>query len=106
LLLDWSISLLLIFALTYWLINIIWAVVSVKSYNEEIEEEAIKQSQFWSKHFASPPNQVVVNLNQKTSEFNTSSQQNGDAVPRPHIQDWLKSNPGKTINDYFAKFGR
>jgi hypothetical protein len=24
---------------------------------------------------------------------------------RSNLQDWLKNNPGKTINDYFSKFG-
>ena len=106
LLLDWSLSLLIIFALTFWLINIIWAVISVNSYNQEIEEEAQRQNDFWHNHYASAPNQVVVNINQKTSEINTSGQQKSEISTKPKLQDWLKSNPGKTINDYFAKFGR
>jgi len=42
LLLGWSVVLLIIFAVTFWLINIIWATVSVMSYNKEIEEDANK----------------------------------------------------------------
>jgi small-conductance mechanosensitive channel len=105
-LLDWSLTLLIIFALTYWLINIIWAVLSVRSYNQEIEEEAMQQSDFWRNQYSSTPNQVVVNFNQRTSEVNTSGKQIIETSGKPHIQDWLKANPGKTINDYYAKFGR
>jgi 4-amino-4-deoxy-L-arabinose transferase-like glycosyltransferase len=106
LMLYWSLSLLIIASLTFWMINIIWAVISVRSYNQEIEEEAQRQNDFWLNNHASTPNQVVVNINQKTSGGNTSVQQQSEVLTKPFIQDWLKSNPGKTINDYFAKFGR
>ena len=43
LLLGWSFGLLTIFAMTFWLINIIWAVIGVISYNQEIEDEAKRQ---------------------------------------------------------------
>jgi len=26
-------------------------------------------------------------------------------TPKSNLQDWLKANPGKTINDYFSEFG-
>ena len=105
-LLEWSLTMLIIFVLTYWLINIVWAVISVISNNQEIEEEARKQNEFWRNHYSSTPNQVVVNIHQKTPEVKTSVKQKNEELTKPHIQDWLKSNPGKTINDYFAKFGR
>lgn len=106
LLINGSLILLIIFALTYWIITIAWAVISVISYNKEIEEEAQRQNEFWSKHYTSTPNQVVVNINPKTPEYKTSVQQKSEEPTKPHIQDWLKSNPGKTVNDYFTKFGR
>jgi hypothetical protein len=101
-----SIGLWLVFASSFWLLNIIWAIISVGDYNKEIEEDARKQNDFWAKHYASTPNQVVVNINQNSSKANTSWRQTFETSAKPHIQDWLKSNPGKTINDYFAKFGR
>jgi hypothetical protein len=27
-----------------------------------------------------------------------------EKVDKPNLQDWLKENPGKTINDYFSKY--
>lgn len=66
LLLGWSLGLLIIFALTFWLINIIWAVISVSSYNAEIEEEAKRQYDLWNRHHEIAPNQFVVNISQKS----------------------------------------
>lgn len=106
LLLGWSFGLLIAFAATFWLINIIWAAVSVTNYNKEIEEEANRQFDLWNRHQNTNPNQFVVNINQKTTDKKISGQETIDVTTKPTLQDWLKSNPGKSINDYFAKFGR
>jgi len=106
LLLSWSIVLLIIFAVTFWLINIIWATVSVMSYNKEIEEDANRQLDLWNRHNQTNPNQFVVNINQKTSDINLSGRETIEVSTKSNLQDWLKSNSGKTINDYFSKFGR
>jgi hypothetical protein len=106
LLLGWSFGLLLIFAATFWLINIIWAVVSVRSYNQELEDESTRQFDLWNRTRETTPNQFVVNINQKTSDINTTGQETIEVTAKPSLQDWLKSNPGKTINDYFAKSGK
>lgn len=106
LLLGWSVGLLIIFAVTFWLINIIWAVISVIDYNKEIEDEAKRQFDLWNRHNQTNPNQFVVNINQKTSDLNTSGREKNEVSTKPNLQDWLKSNPSKSINDYFIKFGR
>lgn len=106
LLLGWSFGLLIVFAATFWLINIIWAVISVTSYNKEIEDEAKRQFDLWNRHQNTNPNQFVVNINQKTSDLNTPGRETIEVSTKPNLQDWLKSNPSKTINDYFTKFGR
>lgn len=105
LLLGWSFGLLIIFAVTFWLINIIWAVISVLSYNQEIEEDSKRQLAMWNSHNQTNPNQFVVNITQKTSDLNTSGRETIEVATKPNLQDWLRSNPGKTINDYFTKFG-
>jgi hypothetical protein len=105
LLLGWSLGLLIAFAATFWLINIIWAVVSVTSYNSEIEDEAKRQFDLWNRHQNTNPNQFVVNINQRTSDINTHGRETIEVSTKPNLQNWLKSNPGKTINDYFSKFG-
>jgi len=106
LLLGWSFGLLVAFAATFWLINIIWAAISVTSYNREIEDEAARQFDLWNRSRETTPNQFVVNINQKKSDINATGQEKIEVTTKPNLQDWLKSNPGKSINDYFAKFGR
>jgi len=106
LLFGWSFGLLIIFAVTFWLINIIWATISVLSYNQEIEEDSRRQLAMWNSHSQTNPNQFVVNITQKTSDLNTSGRETIEVSTKPNLQDWLRSNPGKTINDYFTKFGR
>ena len=27
-----------------------------------------------------------------------------EKLDKPNLQDWMKENPGKTINDYFSKY--
>ena len=104
-LMGWSLGLSIIFALTYWLINIIWAVLSVRSYNEEIEEDAKRQFELWNSLHEKDQNQFLINTNQKSTDKDTSGQ--GAIVSaKPNLKDWLKNKRGKTINDYFSRFGR
>ncbi len=106
LLFGWSFVLLIIFAVTFWLIIIIWAVIGVINYNKEIEDEVKRQFDLWNRTHETIPNQFVVNINQKTSDINATGRETIDVTTKPNLQDWLKSNRGKTINDYFTKFGR
>ena len=103
---SWSVGLFLLLPGTYWLINVIWAVLSVNSHNREIEEDLRIQLQLMSIQNRRDANQIVVNLNQRAVELKTNSNEQIDSQIRPNIQDWLKSNPNKSINDYYVKFGR
>lgn len=104
-LMNLSLGLLLFFALTYWLISIIWAVISVNSYNKEIEYENNRQFELWKSLNKEDQNQIVINVNQDSLKVNASGQ--GTTVSsKPSLQEWAKNNPSKTINDYYAKFGR
>jgi hypothetical protein len=105
LLLSWSFGLLIVFAATFWIINIIWAVVSVNNYNKEIAEEANKQFEFWNKNRSATPSQFVVNINQKTEDkILEFKNEKTEINSKPSLQEWLQENPGKSINDYFSKF--
>ena len=95
----------IIFVLTYWLINIIWAVISVNDYNREIENENKRQFELWDTLYGKDQKQVVINVNRDTTKISTS-EQGGTMSSKPSIQEWGKSNPGKSINDYYAKYGR
>jgi hypothetical protein len=104
-LLVWSGGFLIIYAVTFWLINIIWAVLSVIHYNEVLEDDAKRQFDLWNNHHEKSQNQFVGSTNQKESDINTSGREVIEVSTKPNLQDWLKNNPGKTMNDYFAKFG-
>lgn len=104
-LLGLSVGLLVVFWLVCWLVSIIWAVISVSTYNGEIEQEERMQYALWSSHDATP-SQFVVHINQKPYDGTTSGQETIQVTSTPNMRDWLKSNPGKSINDYYTKFGR
>ena len=103
---GWSFGILVVFSLTYWLINIIWAVISVSKYNREIEEDAKKQVAMWNSNHHHNPNQFETNINQKAYGLKTTMQEQIKVTTKPNLQEWLRDNPGNTINDYFMKFGR
>ncbi len=104
-LVGWTSGLIIIFLLTYWLINIIWAVISVNSYNKEIEEDSKRQFELWERLREADQKQVVINVNQKSPDINTPGQSTTVST-KPSLQEWAKNNPGKSINDYYSKFGR
>ncbi len=107
LLVAWSAGLLIVFSSTFWLISIIWAAISVRSHNQEIEENARLQLEIWNRYHNGTPNHVVVNINsQNASEASTFGRKEVVVSAKPGISEWLKHNPGKTINDYFALFGK
>ena len=100
-----SLGLLIFLALTYWLISIIWAVISVNSYNKEIEDENNRQLALWESLHNKDQNQIVINVNQDSNKLNKSGQ--GITMSsKPSLQEWAKNNPSKSINDYYSKFGR
>jgi len=99
----WSSGLLLIFILTFWLINIIWAVISVRNYNKQIEDEARREHELWNRLREKDQTQVVINTHQNSPEINISEQRENVSA-KPNLQEWLRKNPGKTINDYYSKF--
>jgi hypothetical protein len=104
-LMNLSAGLLLFFALTYWLICIIWAVISVNDYNREIENENNRQFALWDGLYGKDQKQVVINVNRDSPKI--SIQEQGSTVSsKPSLQEWVKSNPSKSINDYYVKYGR
>ncbi len=97
-----SLGILLIFALAYWLIILIWAVVSVKNYNDDVDAEADRQFQLFAAMASKEQPKVIVNISPGTD----AGQPAVTTSDKPSLQEWLKSNPGKSVNDYFARFGR
>lgn len=104
LIMGWSFGLLIFAGLTFWLINIIWAAISVKNYNRKIDEEAKRQFEIWNNLNHTDKNQPTIKINQNQIEGKFSSEKIQEISNKPNIQDWLKNNPSMTINDYYSKF--
>jgi hypothetical protein len=104
-LMNWSLGLIIFFGLTFWLINIIWAVVSVRNYNKEIEYENNIQLELWEALSEKEQGKVVKNVGQKSHGADTPERET-TVSSKPSLKDWAKENPGKSINDYYKKFGR
>lgn len=99
-LLDYSLIVVLLVGIFYWLICLIYAVTAVQAYNRKIEEEYERQ-------------QKIHNDTKQSVQSVSSFQKLDNSYPvyhtnthNPNIQDWMKENPGKGINDYFIKFGK
>jgi len=103
---GWSIGLYIFFGSTYWLITMILAVLSVRSYNEEIDNDAKLQFDILNRLQEKAKYPIIININQKAADTASSGKEKIEISTKPNLQEWLKSNPGKTMNDYFAKFRR
>jgi len=71
---------LLLYFLLVWPFSIFWSIISVWSYNYRIKKEIREEHEVTCNDF-----------------------QNQEATSNNFVSDWLKDNPGKSINDYFAK---
>lgn len=99
-LLDYSLIVVFFVGIFYWLICLIYAVTAVQAYNRKIEEEYERL-------------QKIHNDTKQSIQSVSSFQKLDNSYPvyntnthSPNIQDWMKENPGKGINDYFIKFGK
>lgn len=105
LLMAWQSGLILIFIVADWFIMLIWAVIGVKSYNQKIETDAKKQFELWDRLYSKDEKQIVIDVNREPPKISTSGK--GAIVSsKPSLQEWAKSNPGKSINDYYSKYGK
>lgn len=99
-----SLVLLVISGLTFWIINIFWAVISVRKYNKRVDEEAKRNFEIWNSFNPKDQNQFVIDINQKATDEKSKDQTYIEVTSKSKIQDWLKANPSKTLNDYYSKF--
>jgi len=98
---EFSIIFALLVAAFYWLICIIWAVIAVNDYNRKIEREYLRQQQILNdtkQHAAFQSQHTSNSVDKSQTMYNSNTN-------KPNLQEWMKENPGKGINDYFMKFG-
>lgn len=107
----WTSSLILILFLVlfWWLICMIWAVIGVNSYNSSIIREAEEENERYRQIFeeGSRPDSLryaVHDLSNQTNKNISNQHKSGVTGTKPSLEEWSKSNPGKSINDYFRRF--
>ena len=78
--------------------------MSVNSYNKEIEDENNRQFALWESLQKMDQNQIVINVTKDAVALNKSGQ--GTTMSsKPSLREWAKNNPGRSVNDYYTKFG-
>jgi|GEM_PF-1171515 len=95
----------IIFWALWWLICIIWSAIAISNYNRRIISQSIHNIPYYPVRptIESPSPLDRYNKQLASRETNLLSEDKlNDNVPK--IQDWLKANPGKGINDYYMKF--
>jgi hypothetical protein len=108
-----SLILILLFAFTWWLICMIWAIIGVNAYNREILEEAEQQNNLFNEINMRPSKLSNYGNAALNDDRSSAYHHNGGSHvteihdgERQTLNDWLKHNPGKSINDFFSKHPR
>lgn len=97
-----SFFLMMIFAISYWVICVIWAVAAVNSHNGEVDErereaELIRYMTYPKASDAAPQ------FSNNTIHIHT---QESPKIPyKPTLQEWRRNNPNGSINDYYRIHG-
>jgi len=93
-----SFFLIMIFAISYWVICVIWAATAVSSHNSEVSEKE-KQAELLRMINYSRPSDISLNISYDSKRISDQELQlNSD---RPSLQEWRKKNPKSSINDYY-----
>lgn len=97
-----SLVLLIVFAVNYWIICVIWAAMAVSNHNNKVND-AIRQAELLKQLKETIPTDTST---QNTSVSRQTSIQETHSNPdRPSLQDWRKTNPHSSINDYYRIYG-
>ena len=91
-----------IFALSYWIICVIWAATSISNYNNQVINDARQEelSRILEENNRIN-NQIVPSIITKEI-IKVSDDQN---IDQPTIKAWQKQNPHRSINDYYQIYG-
>jgi len=94
---------LIIFALSYWIICVIWSITAVNNFNNSLlESKRHLEHEVFQRHTEkSNENYQIKNNIEKDNllpkeEINTG---------QPSFQEWKKTNPYSSINDYYKTYG-
>lgn len=97
-----SLVLLIVFAVSYWIICVIWSATAVSNHNNKVNE-AIRQAELLKQLKETKPTDRSTQNTNVTRQ--TSIQETKSNSDRPSLQDWGKTNPHSSINDYYRIYG-
>lgn len=98
-----SLVLLIVFAVSYWIICVIWAATAVSTHNNKIND-AVRQAELLKKLKETKPTDTSSQNTTSVTRQN-SIQETHSNSDRPSLQDWRKVNPHSSINDYYRIYG-
>lgn len=105
LLLTIGVSGFLVNLVLWWLICMIWSVIAITRYNKRIMRESNYNTSYQRVESAYDAPPYAPPINEQLGYQHTNRLQSGGLIDgAPNIQNWLKSNPDKGINDYYIKF--
>jgi hypothetical protein len=97
-----SFILLIVFAISYWIICVIWAATAVSNHNNKVND-AIRQAELLKNLKETKLTDTPIqNTNPTRQTLIQETETNSD---RPSLQDWRKTNPYSSINDYYRIYG-
>jgi hypothetical protein len=96
---------LIIYLLLWWLICLVWSVIAVNQYNRKIMSRSIYNTPHYPVRAGTEsPSYIADNKKQLPSSPTHPLDRGSFNQDVPNIQDWLRANPDKGINDYYIKF--
>jgi hypothetical protein len=94
--------LLIIFALSYWIICVIWAATSVSNYNNKVINDSRHEEFLRLLDENNQANNKIVQNVVPTELTKVADNQNLD---QPTIKVWKQQNPNRSLNEYYQIYG-
>ncbi len=94
--------LLIIFALSYWIICVIWAATSVSNYNNKVVNDSRHEEFLRLLDENNQANNKIVQNVIPTEITKVADNQNLD---QPTIKVWKQQNPNRSLNEYYQIYG-
>jgi hypothetical protein len=91
------------FYVSYWIGCILWAIIGVNSYNEELDRQiSISESEHRKEEIDREFRMQEMYLKTLPGKpFQLGEKAPESIHTRTSLSEWLRANPGRTVNDYF-----
>ena len=91
-----------IFALSYWVICVIWAATSVSNYNNQVINDARQEE---LSRILEENNRINNQIVPSVITKEITKAPNKQSIDQPTVTAWQKQNPHRSINDYYQIYG-